>query len=224
MSRCFLEDSSLNCGSEIISPILHGDIGYNERKKVCDIVKNCETDRSSGYHLHIDYRDICDNFDKVKNTWILYNRVEKILYDILPQSRHTSTYCYKQEINYSSILNIEDMDSLKKLFYSDDNRKGTRYFGINISSIFDNRTLEIRSHNGTTSFVKITQWIKIHLCLVNYATTKDTFNILELTKKLDNLNDTITLLRNIGCNDDTIEYYRSRYSKHNKFSMSNTLG
>lgn len=73
------EDCSISEGSEIVSPIMQGDIGYREIKKVCDIVKDCDTDGTTGYHLHIDYRDKCEDYKSIQKTWLLYNRVEKIL-------------------------------------------------------------------------------------------------------------------------------------------------
>ena len=51
-------DGSLNCGSELYSPILQGDIGYHATEKLCKIIKDYSVGKSAGYHVHIDARDI----------------------------------------------------------------------------------------------------------------------------------------------------------------------
>lgn len=221
-------DGSLNCGSEFYTPILQGDIGYNEIKKFCDKVKYAHVGACAGYHLHIDGRRL--TWQGIKKLWLLYNIFEGVLYYMLPHSRRNNNYCKPSNMDFGAIASINSRKQLADLWYGQNENDGcsrhdhynkTRYYGFNIHSYFYQQSIEIRYHSSTTNFEKVINWIKINQSIFDYALNHSINDILAL-KNFDNCNTNYARIRKmfkkVIRNDSLWKYYKQRFEK---FSMNN---
>lgn len=161
-----ITDSS--CGYEVVSPILSGEQGLNELKKVCQVLTRlgCQVDRNCGLHVHIG-ADVL-GVERVKSTikrW-LANETQH-LDSIQPRSRRgaSNRYCLPlaNTIRTDLINSCQTMDELVRL-------QTTRYSKLNLQSYRTHRTIEFRHHAGSTNATKITNWVKFLLDFVTTAT------------------------------------------------------
>ncbi len=215
-------DGSLDCGYEFVSPIMQGDIGSQEIKKLTDILKDNTCTKKSGYHLHIDARDL--DYKSIQKIMVLYNIIEDVIFRMLPISRYVNTYCKKSDKSINDILNCKSLEDIKNLWYSgnlsSDRYCNTRYYNLNIHSYFYQQSIEIRSHSGTKDYNKVIQWINFHLHLIDYAVNHSMTDILALKTLLDDmsmqklsLTRCIMVLNYLGFKDGFKIYYTARFNK-----------
>jgi len=215
-NTCFgsVEDGSINRGSEIVSPILQGDKGYNEIKKLCAIIENYDTDSSTGFHMHIDSSTFKDNFSKMQKVWYMYNRIDSILYKLIHPNRKLNTYCEPSKNLNNAIYNLNTLDELHELRRDEYNE---RYVGFNLCALSKHGTIELRYKEGTTKFKDIINWIQLNLAIFDYALSHDIDTIKKFTTNINQLDRLITLLGIVTKKDYTIiNYFVSMYNKYNK--------
>ena len=162
-------DSSIrgNKGFELVSPILQGEAGITEMKKVCEILKQCgaKVNLSCGTHVHIDAHSI--NLGSWKRIYINYARLEKVIDDFMPKSRKGNNNFYTK--GFSTITNFEEKISNAISLVEIDNFFGSRYFKINPKSYARHNTIEFRQHSGTVEFEKISNWVRFLGNLITFS-------------------------------------------------------
>jgi hypothetical protein len=97
------------------------------------------TNRSCGLHVHVDMRN--------RNLALVYKnlvRVQSLLRGSQPYGRANNIHC---RINESEVFNFKKV-----------NQREDRYWVINGHAFNDHKTLEIRTHEGTTSASEILNW------------------------------------------------------------------
>lgn len=188
-------DGSINgYGFEIQTPPAAGNKGEMLINKVTDILSSYEakTDRSCGYHVHIDFKDSVkrerqgDIYDyrhnMIKNLWLFYIAFEDVLASFMPRSRRNNRYCTQLKTDYHAkeIATTNNLEELEKIWYrvrgsSDlksrkaDRKDETRYRGINLHTLFIENHLEIRFHSGTINPRKILEWANLHCQIADLA-------------------------------------------------------
>jgi len=185
-----ITDSS--CGWEIVSPILSGEHGLNELKKVCEVLTRigCRVDMNCGLHVHIgaDALGVAKVRSVVKR-W-LFN--ESNLDSIQPLSRRgrSNTYCKPLSDTIRTHL-IDNCFTIEDLA----NIQSTRYSKLNLQSYRTHRTIEFRHHSGSTDSEKITNWVKFLLdfCLTSTPETA-----------------TATEFNSLFTNNNIAQFYRQR--------------
>ena len=84
-----------SCGYEMVSPILQGEEGFQQLKKVLDIMAEmgCTVNRSTGVHVHLEAADLTAL--DVKNIVTRYADNEAEIDTWFPRSRRASNnqYC-----------------------------------------------------------------------------------------------------------------------------------
>lgn len=161
-------------GFEIVSPILKGEAGIAELKKVCEALATtgAKINSSCGLHVHFDARALSMN--DWKNLYKNYINVESEMDSIMPVSRraNNNTYCnsltYKnntQAATFEAIDRAETVAQLSSLV------AGTRYVKVNAESFMRHGTVEFRQHSGTIEFEKISNWVKICGNLIDKSKT-----------------------------------------------------
>jgi hypothetical protein len=110
--------------------------------RVCGVLEklNANVNKTCGLHVHLDMRN--DNVSSAFNNLV---SAQNILYQMIPQSRRTNTYCKK---------------TLTK-DYVKARRSSDRYVGINPMSFSRHSTIEVRLHSGTTNYTKIINFVDI---------------------------------------------------------------
>lgn len=160
-----------SCGLEVVSPILSGEQGLNELKKVCEVLTRvgCKVDKSCGIHVHIGADALgVDRVKSVIKRW-LTNEAQN-LDSIQPPSRRGTNNPYCQPLaNTIRTHLIDNCFTIEDLA----NIQSTRYSKLNLQSYRTHRTIEFRHHSGSTDSTKITNWVKFLLdfCLTSTPET-----------------------------------------------------
>lgn len=176
-----VSDSSLlgNNTFELVSPVLEGQSGLEELKKVCWVLDACnaKVNDSCGLHIHFDASNF--TLETWKNVALSYKRIESEINNFMPTSRHDNSYCRSMRtISETSIRNATSIQELQRgAFLS------TRYFKINPQSYNRHKTIEFRQHSGTINYDKISNWILFLNGLVTFAQQQP----LETGKRLNDL-------------------------------------
>ncbi len=144
-------DSSIRGGGyELVSPILKGEEGLDEVRRVCEVLnaQGATVNRSCGLHVHHGAGDLKEKH--LRNLLNLYRRSEGVIDTMMPVSRRASnnTYC----------------ETLRHL--REGERPWGRYYKLNLESLHVHGTVEFRQHSGTVDAEKITNWVKITQMMV----------------------------------------------------------
>ena len=226
-----VHDGSLgNEGREYVSPILHGDDGFEEIEKFTARLKEWGyvLRRNCGLHVHIDGRDL--GCEEIKLLLKIVRYFEPVIYAMLPNSRRDGTYSVPLEKFPKSRFRIsaKDEDALKRLWYGNKERNvnlkskyhHSRYYGLNIHSWFFRRSLEFRYHSGTLNPLKITNFITICQSLVDQAKAVSKFRMAAPTNFRSHLDHFADFLK---LSDDIAHYVRQRITKFHPERFSDLL-
>lgn len=143
------------------------------------------------------------HIEKLKSLLLTYLWGENIIYAMLPKSRGQNRYCrsLNTKITLQQILDIEDMSQLEKYWYGLFNSKrniaykkkqkydDSRYYGLNLHSLFYRGTIEIRYHHGTLNCEKILNWINLHAKMIDWAIKKNYCYVADLCRMSMRSND-----------------------------------
>lgn len=126
--------------------------------------------RRCGVHIHINIRDY--EIEKVFNIITLYLMLENLLIAWVGKSREGNLFCLRaKDAEYLVYKLIEDKTIgvfKNTLLYQD-----FKYASINVATISKFGSLEFRALETPQDKNKILKWIKIILCIKNYALKVD---------------------------------------------------
>lgn len=184
-------DGSLGSnGIEFQTPILQGKAGEDLILSACKVLGRAgfEVTRQAGLHIHLDGAGLNPRTrtrhdpSKIKALWAFYIAYEDVLLSFLPPSRRGNQYCrlVKNAFHLAEIEQAQSLEKLEQLWYrvkqrmAIKSRKGdkydsSRYFGVNLHSLFANGHLEIRYHSGTLNAEKILYWVQLHQAIMDRA-------------------------------------------------------
>jgi hypothetical protein len=146
-------DSSLTSsysGIEIKSPILQGEDGFSELKKVFDLL-NAERfwiDSTCGMHIHHDAPEYRENFDMTMRLVQSWFENQELIHNMVADYRLENDYCPPWLDGDIDWINTE------KSFDSCDRNS------LNVTSLHHHGTIEIRLHEGTMDYEEAESWIK----------------------------------------------------------------
>lgn len=160
-------DSSLSGNNtfELVSPVLEGQNGLKELKKVCWVLDACDVkvNASCGLHIHFDAANF--SLQTWKNIAISYKHIELVIDKFMPESRRNNNYCRSlRNITEQKINNAQSIDNLQQVAF-----ENTRYFKVNPQSYSRHKTIEFRQHAGSINYDKISNWVLFLNGLVTFA-------------------------------------------------------
>ena len=170
-----VSDASLsgNESFELVSPVLVGEDGMNQVKKVCDILSQCnaKVNKSCGMHVHFDARNL--SLNDWKNLYKNYATIETQIDAIMPASRRGNQYCKSLKNGFGSLASLfEKIDAASSIQSIARNvANNDRYFKMNVQSFLRHGTVEFRQHSGTVEFEKMNNWIRICGALIDKSHT-----------------------------------------------------
>ena len=143
-------DVSVRNGYELVSPILKGEEGLEEIRRVCEVLntQGATINHTCGLHVHHDASDLKDR--NLRNLLNLYRRAEDVIDSMMPKSRRANNnrFC-------------------KAMWTVDEgNYPHSRYFKLNLQSLHVHGTVEFRQHSGTIDADKIINWVEITQLMV----------------------------------------------------------
>jgi hypothetical protein len=163
-----------SCGYEIVSPILSGEKGIAELRKVCETLTRigCKANKHCGLHVHLgaDFLGVA----RVRNFVKRYMANEANLDAIQPKARRGSAnrFCLptSETMRTHLIDNCLTIDEMRQLQHS-------RYSKLNLQSYRKYGTVEIRHHAGTTNATRIENWVRFLIGFATTATPENATNI-----------------------------------------------
>lgn len=176
-------DGSLdrNTGIELQTP----PSSLNELESV--VTNTCQILKQRGYkstikcglHVHLDARDFKNNHKKILQVIKTFYSIEDLIFSILPPSRWTSRFCQRLSKEYmydnfgtgkkADVEWYKEAEAIILNVRKDKKYDKSRYYGLNIHSIFHRGTLELRYHSGTINEYKILMWTNFCLLVLEYA-------------------------------------------------------
>jgi hypothetical protein len=151
---------------ELVSPILRGDDGLEQIRKVSAVLieKGCRVNRSCGLHVHVGARD--RQLPWFKNLLRLYAQFEPVIDSFLAASRRGAASNWCQPVRYQpSMDQATNLDQLRRAYGL------SRYRKLNLESFGRHGTVEFRHHQGTIEATKIINWVLF--CLKLAATAEE---------------------------------------------------
>jgi hypothetical protein len=146
-------------GGELVSPILQGEAGLLELKKVLQAlnsVQGVDVDVRCGLHVHLSWDGMTTTH--VKNIIRRYAAHEAQIDGWMPRSRkaNNSRWCSSIAGNRYPLRDIANhQGNLERMA-----GLAGRYYKVNIQCLSRYGTVEFRQHSGTTDYSKISAWVK----------------------------------------------------------------
>lgn len=153
---------------ELVSPVLQGETGLQELKKVCEVLSQlgARVNKTCGLHLHFGAVDF--TMQTWKNLVYNYASLENTIDGWMPESRRGANNNYSGTLRTDSWkAKINNASTLQKLSSALMNR--SRYYKLNLESYWRHKTVEFRQHSGTIEFEKIKSWIDFCSRLIDFS-------------------------------------------------------
>ncbi len=156
-------------GLEIVSPILKGQDGLEQLRKVCEALEaaGADVNKTCGLHIHHDAGDF--NTDSFKNLVKIYVRFEPAIDTLFPRSRRANNNDYCRSMRHIDPAIIERQNDVHGIRYA---LNQCRYYKLNLESYVTHGTVEFRQHSGTVEYEKIANWIKLTQGMVERAVSR----------------------------------------------------
>lgn len=182
-------DGSVYTGGEVISPILQGEDGFAQIKKVMKAIKEAGggVSRSCGLHVHLGVRDMTkEQRAELVGRWYAN---ETMIKHFVSRSRWTNAYCktvVPAEVTRWQQLILAGRDP--------DRTQVNRTSSLNITPFPKAGTYEVRLHQGSLNAKKISAWVKFLIAFVDFTAAEkelenesgEMFGVLDtLVKPLD---------------------------------------
>ncbi len=160
-------------GSELVSPILCGDDGYNQIRLVCEALAECgaQVDKSCGLHVHFGIDDL--SVDDVRRVVVNYNNNRLVIDSFMAPSRRFeggefgTGYHYCRNYDDYTLMRMELAHTIEELSRAAGSDYSARYRAVNLKSYTRHGTIEFRQHQGSVDCEKIVNWIRFLMNLVN---------------------------------------------------------
>lgn len=151
---------------ELVSPILEGEAGLAELRKVGEVLTalGAKVSKETGLHVHVDARSM--DLGAIKNVARMWVKYEPCMDSVMPDSRKANTYC-KSILSrfmslgdaYEQIGKAATTAALRALL--NPGHSAGRYHKLNLHSLTRHGTLEFRQHSGTVDPDKMVNWVKL---------------------------------------------------------------
>jgi len=168
-----LMDSGVGHGIEIVSPILKGEDGLMQLRKVCNVLSSLKANitKKCGFHVHVGVAN--EKIEFFKNIYKLYSGFESTIDGIMPASRRNDDnyYCRSlknNRMNYAAFDACNTLEDFRQLSHVN-GYSNCRYFKINLEPWWRQGTIEFRHHSGTVNASKAVSWVMVCLKMVERA-------------------------------------------------------
>lgn len=148
-----------NSSVEIRTMPAKGDTFIEQVRQIVGAIRQANgiVNKSCGLHVHIGFEErLQDVINKLQNSLAcLWPTLETPFYKLANKTRQDNTFCR----TYGDIsVNIEHLV-----------KTGSRYFGLNYTSLMAHKTLEFRIFHGTLHTRQIVNWAMLCAALVSFC-------------------------------------------------------
>lgn len=155
-------------GFEVVSPILEGEAGIHDVRRVCAILAQlgAKVNTSCGFHVHHNAANW--GIKEFRNLFKRFVKFETALDTVQPTSRraNNNTYCKSNTLGMSTTQCFAAIDSCNTVQKLSDIYGGQRYFKLNLQSFFRMGSVEFRHHAGTVDADKVENYIRLTYAMV----------------------------------------------------------
>ncbi len=166
-------DGSVTGGAEVVSPVLHGEEGIAEARRVAEALTAADirVDMRCGFHVHIGADDL--GRDAVANLVKRYAAWEAQIDAMMPRSRRGSanSYCTSAARDVLTVEAAQGDAKAVAMAIARAQGHRARYNKLNLQSLLRYGTVEFRQHSGTVDADKIENWVRFCAAFVD-ATAK----------------------------------------------------
>lgn len=142
---------------EVVSPILRS---LSSLKEVCEVINEAgaKVNKSCGLHVHFGASKF--TLEQWQRICLNYAAIEPVIDSFMAPSRRegNNTYC-GSTIRSANTLRGEIAGGYIHSIHDIQQCYGTRYKKLNVIAYNTHKTVEFRQHQGTTDFVKISNWV-----------------------------------------------------------------
>lgn len=152
--------------NEVVSPVLGGNQnGLATLKKAIKSLDavGARVNRSCGLHVHIGADKLTG--EQYVNVFKNYQKLEKLIDSFMAESRRGDAFYTRSILKYD----FSHCHSVRCVQIEMGDDSDTRYHNVNPMSYDRHRTIEFRQHQGSTSFEKISMWVKFCAKLVGWS-------------------------------------------------------
>lgn len=200
---------------EIVSPICT----YEDIETVQELVrklrrKGGKVNSSCGIHIHINGAP--HTARSLKNISNIMASKEDLLFEALGVDDTREHYCKKTDTRFISKINGKRQttkDDLKRIWYNGDTERShrhydeSRYYALNLHSVWQKGTVEIRCFNSTLHAGKIKAYIQLCLAISYQAKTQRSASARKTKSENEKYTFRTWLLR-LGLNGDEFKTAR----------------
>lgn len=185
-----VSDATVPLGYELVSPILKGEDGLEQIRKVSKVLVDCRygVDISTGFHVHIGFEDMTPQ--QICDVLVRYGKHEKEIDWMVAKSRRTgNSNCQSLDnwmrnpvfndvgrarsmedvlgrISYNSRTHINELQGNRVEGYS-------RFSKVNLFPYLRGHdTIEFRHHQGTIEADKIINWVSFLMAFIEATNAK----------------------------------------------------
>lgn len=146
-------------GREFVSPILQGDEGFDEVKKMCDIAElhRWTIDRSCGLHVHVDVRDLSS--DEMLQVVYAYRKSYPLWRKFVSRRRASNSMCGSPQYNANDVRGVEHIEDFVET--------RDRFEFVNWRSYLRHGSIEVRLYRGSLQTREICAWVALHTRFVD---------------------------------------------------------
>lgn len=172
-------------GPEVVSPILRGEDGENQVRRVMDalVAAGARIDRRCGLHVHHEVADL--NGNEIASLIELYVGTQTTMDSLVAPSRRNTNWAMhfdgRLAARYASSFRSIDRSATTHTARRRDirshgigGRPGARYHVLNVHCFPTYGTIEFRQHQGTLNATKAIAWIRLGQAMIANTKTHDT--------------------------------------------------
>lgn len=150
--------------NEVVSPVLNGNINGMETLK--NAIKSLDAvgarvNSTCGLHVHIGAAKLTG--EQYVNVFKNYQKLERLIDSFMAPSRRDNCRWAASLLDKDFSNCRGNYDIRRNVFHGD------RYYKVNAESFARHKTIEFRQHQGSTSFEKISMWVKFCAKLVGWS-------------------------------------------------------
>jgi hypothetical protein len=202
-------DGSID-GMEFVSPVLYGDEGLDEVRKICGHARrlNWRINSSCGIHLHLDLSD--ESNDSCFKVALAYGATYDFWTSFISNARKRNYYCAPTKYTPADIVGKDDFHD-----WAHWASQGDRYWWCNWYAYTKQKTVEIRHHAASLNPTKLCNWIKAHTRFIDGAIASSRSDII---RGLEGRNrfDQFELIAQWWDDEELEEFYRGRAAEFQK--------
>jgi len=141
-------------GKEFVSPILQGDEGFEEIRRMCRFAaeRDWTVNRSCGLHIHLDLAN--DSTEECLRIAYAYRKTYPLWKKFVARSRADNSMCGSPQYSCADIRTFEHIEDFAEL--------RDRFEYVNWRAYIRHNSFEVRLYHGTLNSREICNWIALH--------------------------------------------------------------